>query len=160
MEAHEREGWLWYTNARAIVYGLASHYGRDPKVVAGVFAALSPRTQWDTNVARANAALKTGKASGGLPLGVKRAQEILDGGDPWYVLRGPKVRAFYRALLGDDKAVTIDAWMLRALGFPHEKPTPLQVKRLDRRVRHMASKKGIPPAVMQAIIWCKERSNG
>ena len=88
-----------------------------------------------------------------------KAAQIADGRPPDLVLRGPKIRAFYRALLGDDEAVVIDTWMLRALGH-HEKPTPKQYKRLAQRVRREARRRGIPPAVWQAIVWCKARGSG
>lgn len=149
-------GWRWYTDARALVQGLATVYNKRDETVAGVIAALSQREQWTRNVRRAEAALRAGEATGGMLQSRIKANRILAGEHPRKVLSGPKTRAFYRALLGDDNAVVIDTWMCRVYGH-HEKPTPKQYKRLAQRVRREARARGIPPAVWQAIQWVEVR---
>lgn len=150
-------GWRWYSDARAIVKGLAEVYGRRDETVAGVIAALSQRQEWRRNVRQAEAALKAGRAVGGLGQARERANRILAGEHPWKVLRGPKIRAFYRAILGDDQAVVIDTWMCRALGH-NEKPTIKQYRKLAARVRREARAREMPPAVYQATVWCAIRN--
>lgn len=149
-------GWRWYTDARALVQGLAVVHQRRDETVAGVIAALSQREQWRRNVRRADAALATGAATSGLRGSREKANRILAGEHPRDVLRGPKIRAFYRALLGDDNAVVIDTWMCRALGH-HEKPTPKQYARLAARIRREARARNMPPAIWQATVWCAIR---
>jgi len=44
----------------------------------------------------------------------RKVRDLLKGAEPENVLRGPKIRAFYRAIMGHKNAVVLDTWMLRA----------------------------------------------
>jgi hypothetical protein len=73
------------------------------------------------------------------------------------VLGGPKTRAFYQALMGDDNAVVIDAWMLRAAGWSRDSCTANQYATFAMQLSFEAAALKVPPAVMQAVVWCEVR---
>jgi len=158
MNSADCAGWRWYSDARAIVAGLADIYARPPTMVAGVIAVCSQREEWRRNVRKAERALR-GEGVPGMRIIRDRALRILAGEAPLDVLRGPKIRAFYRALMGNDNAVVIDTWMCRH--YRHsEKPTLKQYKKLAQRVRREAERREIPPATWQAILWCRIKAKG
>lgn len=112
-EAQRAIGIGWYPTARREC-GVLDIV--NPSRAAGVVAALSPRTQWATNLrqaARIIAAADSGMATAPSVSTIPRttqAWRIANGDDPLDVLGGPKVRSFYRNLTGDDSAVTVDVW--------------------------------------------------
>ncbi len=153
------EGWRWYTDARGVVLLMAVEFNRPPSVVAGVIAALSPRQQWLRNL-RVAALVLDGKRGYGLSDGRRKAKRIIGGIPPLEVLGGPKTRAFYRALMGDDNAVVIDIWMLRCVGWPRDACTVNQYAAFEMQLSFEASVLQVPPAVMQAVVWCETRKGG
>jgi len=154
-----RKGLVWYRNAqregRAI--GPTLHRG------VGVIAALSPMQAWDTNIILAQQLAETHRA--GLPMptsgyGFKRntakAWAILEGAKPLAVLSGPKVRSFYRNLLGCPNAVTVDRWAVRiALGDPdHDGAVPSgEYDAMADAFRRVAASLGISARDLQAATW-------
>ena len=48
----------WYEGANRIVQDRANLFGQSPETVSGVYAALSPQTKWDLNVARGDRVLE------------------------------------------------------------------------------------------------------
>jgi hypothetical protein len=151
-------GWRWYSDARAVVQGLADIHAIPASRVAGMIAALSPRCVWRTSVRQAITMLEGGTLKGNvLPLNKQRAQAIHAGGEPLSILHGPKTRAFYRALMGDDRACVVDTWMLRAFKSKNDKPTPKQYNRYAWRIRRAAAEKRMPAVVWQAEVWCAVR---
>jgi hypothetical protein len=66
---------------------------------------------------------------------------------------GPKVTAFYRAIIGDTDSVVLDRWALRAAGHPRDTCTPLQYRRYAGTFREAAAECGETPREFQAIIW-------
>lgn len=109
--AAREAGARWYADAHALAREL------DPGNVAraaGVIAALSPRLTWTHNVNAARRAYADGHASRVLSRSARQADAILSGADPLDVLRGHKVRAFYRCILAagecDDVCVDMHAY--------------------------------------------------
>jgi hypothetical protein len=88
---------------------------------------------------------------------VRKAERIRDGESPDAVLGGPKVRAFYRAILGDASAVVVDSWMLRACGHGRDTCTEKQYRAYARELAHCARLVGCKPSEFQAIVWCHIR---
>ena len=73
-------------------------------------------------------------------------------------LSGLKVQNFAKALKGDLNAVVIDVWVKRYFKIPENKAlTPLQYKKLERKIRVNAKKNNLKPAEYQAVIWEKQR---
>lgn len=163
-------GRSWYAEAHAEVSRLARQAppGIGRSACAGVLAALSPRAQWGQNVAGARAAVQAAAselspelaaAPYALSDGCRKAGRILAGERPDAVLRGPKVRAFWRAILGDPAAVTVDWWACVAAGRPDDfgKLTPRRLAVIDRAYRLAADWAGESPRDFQAITWVAAR---
>jgi membrane-bound lytic murein transglycosylase B len=147
------QGAAWYGNAQAMCERMAAEYGTDAETVAGIIAALSPRLHWSLNIKRARMVL-AGTEPAGLRVPWAKAERIRDGEEPLDVLKGQKVRAFYRALAGDRASVVIDVWMMRAAGRDAESaPTPLQYKKLAQTLKRAARKAKVDPATFQATVW-------
>jgi hypothetical protein len=133
----------------------------NPSEAAAVLAALSPRVQWADNVHGAR--VLYGLAEGRLRAfcrQVRKARAIRAGADPDAVLRGPKERAFWRAITGDVDSVTVDRWAyLAAMGEPSGRrgiPAPMYA-RLAAAYADAADLVGESPRDMQAIVWGIER---
>lgn len=158
-------GLAWYDNAHALAVSLD---WRNPRRAAGVLAALSPRTNWQRNVAMAALAYDRGYASGGLGRSCAAANAILAGADPLDVLSGPKVRAFFTLIdnPADPHAVCIDRHAIdvavgrrlaesdRSRWFP-SRPRPYE--RIARCYRRAAEELGVPAAGVQAVTWLRWR---
>lgn len=157
--AQVRDGRQWYKLALMEATDMAMRYDVPVRTAAGVIAALSPRKTWAQNVRLAHELLSGGETR---TLSAHRlianriigAEHLLA---PDEVMRGPKTRAFYRAIMGDVDAVVLDVWMLRALGVSSAKLTPKQYEMLAEVVRAEAIRVGEMPAEYQAIVWCAIR---
>ena len=96
------EGMGWYEQAHELACALASRYGLSLHVVAGVIAALSPRSRWERNVVDAVsliAVYTVGEDPMAVPVTTfnrnkECAIRILGAGTRHGVLSGPKVCAF------------------------------------------------------------------
>lgn len=156
-----RQGLTWYMDAHNFAKML------DPKNVAraaGIIAALSPMNGWENNKNKAAQLYRqNGDGTGlGLKANAAKAVRIYNNEDPNDVLKGAKVRAFYRTILnpfGDiDPVIDRHAFDI-AVG-----------KRTDDKIRGQLSNKGvyesfasvyrqaakvagIGSAQMQAITW-------
>lgn len=153
------KGLAWYANARreGRALGATVHRG------VGVIAALSPLQAWDTNINLAHKLAKLHAAGEAMPTtgyGFKRntakAWAILNGARPLDVLSGPKVRAFYRNMLGDPHSVTVDRWAMRiAVGDPKHDGLvpPKEYAPIAEAFRRVAADLGIAPRDLQAATW-------
>lgn len=150
----------WYPRARATAEWFASIFGCSTETAAGVIAALSQREQWGRNLACAVLALSGAASLPCMRHPASKALAIRNGASPLDVLRGPKIRAFYQAILGDASACVLDSWMLKAAGFPAgHKATTRQYVTLTAALREAASVRGESPAAFQAIVWCQIRGS-
>lgn len=174
-------GQQWYGTAQEYIHNLAQKTGKDPHQVAAVMAAFSPRTAWDPNMGLATHFMlnynpddpdsMTGDNMPGLAENLERAKRIYNAQSHDEILEAlqngneaPKITSFYKNMMGDPNAVTIDTWMARAiLGKDHDLAdgdasqkalgwTGAYDKMADA-VRKAAEIRGIDPHVMQAIIW-------
>jgi hypothetical protein len=155
---HEREeGERWYREARGAAVAIAEGTDVDERTAAGVIAALSPRMRWNQNIRAAQRACAR-EPYGALGTSKRAAARILAGEDPTTVLQGPKVRAFFGNIMGDLDAVTVDVWMLRAMGEPDgSSPTRKRYLHLADAVRTAAAVVGVAPAILQAAVWIHVR---
>lgn len=152
-------GARWYDEAGELAASLAGRHHLQVDEVAGVIAALSPRTSWSRNVAGTVALLEDGddaaRAMGCIGANVDRAVAVLDG----VPLNGPKTRAFAANIAGDREAVTVDVWAMRV--------ADLDENLLSRKgaydavadaYRAAARRRGVDPATMQATTWVVARN--
>jgi hypothetical protein len=154
-------GLTWYGEAHDEAEAIAQANDRQLHQVAGVIAALSPRTSWPDNLRKTRQLLETGDTYG-LTNGRDKAKRILDGEDPLDVLSGNKTRAFYDNLADpvNSTEVTVDAHAYdAAIGFV---AGDRQRKALERKgeyervadmFRSAARYLGVAPHVAQAVIW-------
>lgn len=85
-----------------------------------------------------------------------KARAIAAGGKPLTVLSGPKVRAFYRALVGDDSAAVIDVWTVRAAGWLTSL-TERAYALVSRALEIAARKLNTSVTRLQAVAWVAVR---
>jgi hypothetical protein len=162
-EDHYRDGATWYTDSRRFARRLARETGASERTAAGVIAALSPRQTWAGNQRAARAVLVAAQRRDrqpprvGLGRSVAQAWAIAHGARPLSVLSGPKVRSFYRNLTGDLQAVTVDVWAARAAGVDPDRLTPRLYELVAGAYIAAAQEVGVPPAVLQAIVWTEIR---
>jgi thermostable 8-oxoguanine DNA glycosylase len=74
-------------------------------------------------------------------------------------LNGLKTNSFAKAIAGDENAVVIDVWMLRAVGIEKKTPSQSGYKELAKAVTTVATKYGMTPRSMQALIWIVVRGS-
>ncbi len=151
----------WYPEARIFVQEAAAEYNYPPAIVAGVMAAFSPRTQWIRNKRLTLMFLDQPnvRQPGTMEKSQIKAMRIL-GGEPANIVfaTSPKCRAFYRACLGDDDAVVVDVWALRAATHTRVADNPdIFYSKIELAYRKAARRLRMPPAVVQAMAWIAER---
>jgi hypothetical protein len=153
----KREGAEWYRRARVVAYYQAQRHSQSLATCAGVIAALSPRLSWTRNVRAADEVLAGSERPAGVfRASVRKALAILRGASPLAVLSGPKVRAFYRALMGDEGAAVVDVWVARALGWTREL-TEGAYRIVERALVLAAARARCSVATLQATVWIAVR---
>lgn len=125
------QGRDWYKNAREWADNIAAKTNRDPERVYATIAALSPNTDWDSNLLQAAHFLMNYDPSMGskpedfLPTigdNVYRAAQVHEAQNPEEMAAlfgpnsgNPKIHNFYNNIMGNEDYVTIDRWMTRVL---------------------------------------------
>jgi len=145
----------WYMDAELIAHdmvGIFAARGIDANVeqCASIISAFSPRQRWSRNVVQALEFAHGGKPKG-LPNNLRMAENSLTMG--FDALRGMKTNNFARAIAGDEDAVTIDIWMMRAAGMTIDSPNKTQYRELVQAVKDTALIEGLTPRTCQALIW-------
>jgi hypothetical protein len=168
----------WYPHARRVAADIAAEAPRGVGVatMARVIAALSPQMRWAANVhearnmARAAARMDGDPIFGELgaygaayaaglnsfPAARDLAARIL-AGERRAKVTGPKRGAFWRAILGDREAITVDIWAARAAGYDPDRLTPRRLRIIQRAYRLTAAWSGEAPRDLQAIVWLVAR---
>lgn len=154
------EGERWYRESRRYARQLAREHGGGVGRAAGIIAALSPQVQWSRNKVMAADVMATGTATGQTDANLTKAWRIWGGERPLQVLGGPKVRAFYRAMMGDEEAAVIDTWMLQAIGWPQRGLSARQYERCAAALAEAASYTHLTTAQFQAVVWTHVRGGG
>jgi hypothetical protein len=159
-QAGRDTGAEWYRESRRFARRLTREHGGGLGRAAGIVAALSPQVQWSRNKAMAEEVMATGWTTGQTTANIHKAVRIWEGERPLRVLGGPKVRAFYRAMMGHEDAAVIDTWMLQALGWHKRGVTARQYERCAEALRTAASYTPLSTASFQAVVWTQVRGGG
>jgi hypothetical protein len=146
----------WYLDAERVAEKVAQNLDIPLEHGASVVSAFSPRERWTTNVAKA-IAFSLGEEVTGLSNNLKMAQMSLTYG--FEALRGPKTNAFARAIAGDENAVVVDVWMMRASGVGVDNPNKTQYTDISNAITEVASEFGMTPRTTQALIWIMVRGS-
>ncbi len=163
----------WYSAAHDVARELGAEYGFTTAQAAGVIAALSPRVSWAENVTDARTLLSwaedardganvphwyVARSMRAFAANVDKAIECLTVSDPLDVLNGPKQRAFYRNITGDDQCVTVDVWATRAATRGNRDTPGRDYADFDAAYRRAARAVGVAPRDFQAAVWLALRS--
>jgi hypothetical protein len=140
----------WYVDAEKVAHEVARNLDVTLEKGASVISAFSPRERWTTNVAKA-IAFSLGQDVVGLSNNLVMANNALTLG--FSALKGLKTNSFAKAIAGDEQAVVIDVWMLRAVGIEKKTPNQSQYNELVEAVKKTAFDFGMTPRAMQALIW-------
>ena len=146
----------WYVDAERIAEKVAENLGTTLEVGASVVSAFSPRERWSVNVARA-IAWSLGQEVACLKNNLVMANNALTLG--FAALKGLKTNSFAKAIAGDEQAVVIDVWMLRAVGIEKKTPSQSGYNELANAVKTVAFEFGMTPRAMQALIWIVVRGS-
>tara|TARA_B110000503_G_scaffold107959_1_gene161317 strand:+ start:766 stop:1287 length:522 start_codon:yes stop_codon:yes gene_type:complete len=146
----------WYMDAERVAAEVARNLKTTLEVGATVVSAFSPRERWTNNVAKA-ISFSLGNHVPGFKNNMFMANNALTMG--FKALNGPKTNAFAKAIAGDENAVVIDVWMLRALGIEKKSPTQSQYKEMAKAVTTVSIEYGMTPRAMQALIWILVRGS-
>lgn len=159
-ETEREEGLTWYRSAHRLARALCPE---DVSRGAAVIAALSPLAQWERNMELAVKAFD-GRHLSCLSRNAVKAQRIVAGEDPGDVLKGDKVRAFWKAITDPDDpdSVVVDRHAVEiAVGkvmTDDERDKYLEPKggyaALCERYRLAAELiGGVSPVDVQAVTW-------
>jgi hypothetical protein len=155
----------WYHSAQQLARYLADRYQTTVPVAAAVIAAHSQNAHWRVNVARAEAQLA------GRPTGLGRAiamgaRAIADPENALDYVVGPKIHPFACNIAGDLSVVATDRWAQRAgFGTRDDRVCDRLIERKGVRdtlilaYGKVAADVGLPPAVLQAIVWVQTRGS-
>ena len=147
----------WYLDAERIAEKVAENLKATLEVGASVVSAFSPRERWTSNVAKA-ISFSLGEQVTGLSNNLRMAQASISLG--YEALRGPKTNAFARAIAGDEQAVVVDVWMMRASGIGVDNPNKTQYTEISQAIKEVSAEFGLTPRTTQALIWIMVRGSG
>lgn len=140
----------WYSNARFDIERWCAKTGAGVQRMTHILAITSPRVSVAMNWRLASAYVLTGSTDGMMR---KRADACALYDRTGFV-SGPKVRAFARALSGDQDALVLDVWMARALDVEQSKMYHWRTWMLaQHRIADVAKGLGWSIAQTQAAIW-------
>lgn len=123
---------------------------------ASIVSSFSPRNRWSRNVVQA-LEFANGGTPNGLQNNLRMAQYSLVQG--FNALNGLKTNAFARAIAGDDNAITIDVWMIKAAGLDKNSVNKTEYRELSDAVNRVATELKLTPRVTQALIWIVYRGS-
>ena len=171
---HLAFGRAWYRNAHAFALELSKKYAIPLDRTVGVLSVLSVQNRWDNNQRDCEAFLRAHVEDWDLALTKvgtyaiqkKKAIAILQAPEGATIAEmigtkyAPKTRAFYQNILMPDmsRAVTIDRWMLRGLGFDESQNSGGNqyvslYRKLVALMQDEADRIGLCPHELQAALW-------
>lgn len=146
----------WYADAELVAHEMVGIFASrgihaDVEICASVIAGFSPRNRWSRNVMQALNFAHGFDNYVGLKNNLRMAENAMTLG--FDALKGLKTNAFARNIAGDDEAVTIDVWMMRAAGLISDSPNKTQYRELSEACREIATELRMTPRATQALIW-------
>jgi hypothetical protein len=147
---------VWYVDAEKVALEVARNLDTTLEIGASVVSAFSPRERWSSNVEKA-VAFSLGQKVTGLSNNLKMAEASLHLG--FDALKGPKTNAFARAIAGDENAVVVDVWMMRAAQVGVDSPNKTQYAEISQAIKRVATRHGLTPRTTQALIWILVRGS-
>lgn len=159
-EQRER-GRRWYAQARRECRRMSREYGYTLAQVAAVLAITSPDAQLAANLAWTEAILRGERTAGRYPADqAPKVRAALSSRRPGKYATGPKVSAFYRAIMGDEDCLVVDRWASYAAGGPRDKvPGAKQRRSIADAYRRTAARVGESVRDFQAIVWIATRES-
>ena len=156
-----RRGRTWYAAARRECRRLAAAHGRTVAQVAAVMAITSPDAQLGTNLRWTAEILEGRRAAGKYPGDqAPKVRAALRSSRPGRYASGPKVSAFYRAIMGDRDVLVIDRWAAYAAGGTRNAAPGRPARRaLEHAYRRAAAAAGESLRDFQAIVWIAARES-
>lgn len=155
-------GRKWYPKTRRQLQALADEYNRPLSQVVAVFAITSVAAQLAANLRWTEECLQGIRQGGRYPnVQGPRVAGALSTRYPSRFCRGPKVSAFYRAIMGDPHVVVLDRWALRAAGWEGEgQSVPNSVRvQFERAYQDAAAEAREGVRNFQAIVWLALRES-
>jgi hypothetical protein len=162
------QGVGWYAEAREVAARVARNRGVTLEAGACIIAALSPRKPWERNISEAieySLGVDPRTMLGQITACDRIVEADNAGLDPFdaVVVEGStamKTPSFARNIAGDQSAVTVDVWMMKAAGITdRDAPTVVQYREISEAVRLIALDRGLEPAQVQAIAWIGARGS-
>lgn len=151
----------WYQAAHDLAWIIARG---DTVKGAGVLAALSPQKSWDTNRRIAISACMTGVVTGHVSDAVVKAERILNGENPAFVLpEGKKTWHFFMNILRPEDAefVTVDRHAYRVATCDWDNGSPVIKPPLYSQIAlaYQAAARILreTPSTVQAVTWIYAR---
>lgn len=163
----------WYKGCRQVFVDI---FGEEEiELVCSLFAATSINSSLKSNIQlfrKAYYEIKNDLPVGNyLPVMKQQIVSIREGGD----LSGRKIRSFKNAMKGDQQAVVVDIWLLRAFmqDIKHNRKvkgtdqvvlrsggaTDRQYTAIETYIREQSAGMGLHPCEMSAMIWAGVRIN-
>lgn len=156
-----RRGRAWYPETNRQLREIAERNNCPLSHAVAVFTIVSPAAQLVTALRWTEEILAGERIGGRYPNAqAPRIEAATSTRYPVTRITGPKVNAFYRAIMGDTEALVLDRWAIRAAG--HSKlysEVPRWLRReLDGAYRTAAAACGETVRAFQAIVWivCRE----
>lgn len=148
-------GAAWYPRCLETVASLAP--GVPVARAVGAFSLLSPQVTYTQNIACLRQLVAGSKVShfhkqAAAAARVLRGETTLE-----EETKGPKLRAFARAILGDLDAVVVDRWAIRPWG--NMAVTAARYRAAEQAYREVAAELGIPARDYQAAVWIQLRGS-
>ena len=140
----------WYTDARLQIDEVCRLGGFGRADFTGVLAVTSPVV-----AVRRNIRITLAKMVHGVRLPGTMGR-VMTAADAWLdsrVMSGPKVTAFYSALMGCDDDIVWDSHMIAAMGVSIFRFNPTTRRECDRVVMAVSRRLGLTPLQCQAVIW-------
>lgn len=155
-------GKLWYKSAYDECADIALNSQYTINQVVGAVAHLSPRMYWRHNIAYAQELVETGSAPV-MTRSLENAKRALLSSDPieTFSAGSHKTRSFYRNILNDYDAVTVDTWAARIAIGTDDAEKILGRRGMYHAISHAYKLAGmnhdLSPAETQAVAWCVAR---
>jgi hypothetical protein len=140
----------WYDSANNVARIVSDNLAIPIENGAAIVAALSPRMHWSRNIKLAI------DYSLGIPINVMTMLKTMaDNAREHGIdsLNGSKTRNFALAISGDDSAIVVDTWILKAIKYPKKSITPKQYGIVADAMADCADTIGLAPRDCQALVW-------